>query len=149
MFKGLVYLVGLVTLGVAALALAIAYKVHLWPWDRYMERGREFLVEKLTRDEPARSGQTEQRTRHKVQRGETLYAIAAHYYGDGELWPLIAKANSINSPSELRVGDVLEIPQKMEAPCGPGASARHVGFSADRKGLALTPAFEPGSEEAH
>jgi nucleoid-associated protein YgaU len=51
---------------------------------------------------------------HVVKSGETLYQIAKQYYGNGEKWKLIAKANPKLSPTKVRVGDKLIIPA--EAP---------------------------------
>jgi 5'-nucleotidase len=50
------------------------------------------------------------KARHKVARGETLYTLAETYYEDGSLWKLIAEANGIKDPSELREGMELVIP---------------------------------------
>jgi nucleoid-associated protein YgaU len=48
--------------------------------------------------------------RHTVAAGETLWSIATKHYGDGNLWPRIASANSIRDPRAIRVGQVLTIP---------------------------------------
>lgn len=48
--------------------------------------------------------------RHTVARGETLWAIAVRYYGDGNRWTAIAQANGIRDPRRLAVGQVLTIP---------------------------------------
>ena len=48
--------------------------------------------------------------RHVVRKNETLYAMAQRYYGAGERWRTIARANGIVSPSDLRVGRVIVIP---------------------------------------
>ena len=50
------------------------------------------------------------KTRHKVTRGETLYTLAETYYEDGSLWKLIAEANGLKDPAELREGMELVIP---------------------------------------
>jgi nucleoid-associated protein YgaU len=47
---------------------------------------------------------------HVVKSGETLYQIAKEYYGNGEKWKLIAKANPKVSPTKVRAGDKLIIP---------------------------------------
>jgi nucleoid-associated protein YgaU len=49
-------------------------------------------------------------TRHKVKQGETLYTLAETYYENGSLWKLIAKANGLKDPSDLREGMELTIP---------------------------------------
>ncbi len=49
---------------------------------------------------------------HEVQAGETLFAIARHYYGTGSRWPEIIEANldRVASPQQLSVGVKLRIP---------------------------------------
>lgn len=49
---------------------------------------------------------------HVVEPGDTLSALALHYYGDGSLFPRIATANptTITDPDLIHVGDVLRIP---------------------------------------
>ena len=48
--------------------------------------------------------------RHVVRKNETLYAIASRFYGAGERWPEIARANDIRKPSDLRVGRAIVVP---------------------------------------
>ncbi len=50
--------------------------------------------------------------RHKVRSGESLWAIAERYYGDGSRYTEIASANHLSNPSALRVGQWLTIPGK-------------------------------------
>ncbi len=52
------------------------------------------------------------KARHTVAKGDTLYSLAETYYEDGSLWSLIAKANSIKDPAELKQGTVIVIPGK-------------------------------------
>lgn len=52
---------------------------------------------------------------HIVVAGDTLYALAQRYLGDGSLWPAIATANSITDPAALQVGQVLVVPTASEA----------------------------------
>lgn len=59
---------------------------------------------------------------HVVAAGDTLWAIAERYMGDGSLWPAIAVANGITDPRTLRVGQVLMVPAASEAPA---LAARH------------------------
>lgn len=47
---------------------------------------------------------------HVVRRGETLYSLAAGYYGSGKQWQTIADANPGVSPSRMPVGQTLMIP---------------------------------------
>ena len=51
---------------------------------------------------------------HVVAEGETLYGIAAKYYGNGDLWPEILKANKASADEDGRVfeGARLVIPQR-------------------------------------
>jgi nucleoid-associated protein YgaU len=46
-----------------------------------------------------------------VQRNDTLQSIAAEEYNDPSLWRLIARANSMVNPRDLRPGTVLMIPK--------------------------------------
>lgn len=48
---------------------------------------------------------------HRVQAGETLDRIAARYYGDSTKWRMLASANSVQDPLNLRPGAVLTIPR--------------------------------------
>lgn len=47
---------------------------------------------------------------HRVARGETLWDLARHYYGNGAKWTKIARANDLKDADELTVGDRLIIP---------------------------------------
>lgn len=47
---------------------------------------------------------------HTVAKGETLWAIAVRYLGDGSAWPRIADANGVTDPRKLAVGQRLSIP---------------------------------------
>lgn len=48
---------------------------------------------------------------HTVRRGETLFSIAKATYGDGKAWKRIIAANPGVTPSKLRVGQVLVMPE--------------------------------------
>lgn len=54
-------------------------------------------------------------TTYTVVRGDNLSAIAKRFYGDGDKWTELAKANRLASPSVIHAGNVLSIP-KLEAP---------------------------------
>jgi LysM repeat protein len=56
---------------------------------------------------------------HKVKSGETLSDIAERYYGDGNLFTLIAAANNLANPDLIRTGDVLTIPPRPAPPQPP------------------------------
>lgn len=50
---------------------------------------------------------------YTVQAGDTLYAIALRYYGNGQYWPTLYWANrsELSNPNLISVGQVLTIPQ--------------------------------------
>lgn len=50
-------------------------------------------------------------TKHKVETGEHLWAIAVNYYNDGYQWPEIAKANELVNPNLISPGQELTIPR--------------------------------------
>ncbi len=53
---------------------------------------------------------------HTVKSGDSLYKIAEKYYGDGNYWRAILKANpEIRNPDHLMIGQKLLIPPKEEA----------------------------------
>jgi LysM repeat protein len=160
--RGLVYFTGLATLFVVGAIAAVAFRVDRWPWRDYAETGRKYVVKKLEeaefekkepeaevapKDEPQVRPATYEKiyeaplaVRHTVSRGETLYRIAKRYYGDPERWRVIADANGIAKPSDLRVGMTLLIPL-----------ARTIAQK-DRRSwpeprLAMTPAFTLGETE--
>ena len=45
-----------------------------------------------------------------VQAGDSLSKIAKHFYGDAQKYERIAKANDIDNPDLIKVGQELEIP---------------------------------------
>ena len=49
---------------------------------------------------------------HEVKKGETLWKIAEHYYGDGALYTKIFEANrdTVKDANMIRVGQKLRIP---------------------------------------
>lgn len=53
---------------------------------------------------------TSSKTYHTVKSGDTLWGIAKKYYGNGNRYPEIAKANNIVNPDIIRVGQKLLIP---------------------------------------
>ena len=48
--------------------------------------------------------------RYTVQRGDTMFLIARAVYGDGNRWPAICNANTVEDCNSLPVGTVLTIP---------------------------------------
>jgi LysM repeat protein len=47
---------------------------------------------------------------YTVVKGDTLWDLAQHYYGNGFRWTLIADANGVKNPRLLQIGTVLTIP---------------------------------------
>jgi nucleoid-associated protein YgaU len=47
---------------------------------------------------------------YTVQSGDTLFGIAAREYGDGDLYPVIARMNNLTNPDLILVGQELLIP---------------------------------------
>ncbi len=47
---------------------------------------------------------------YTVQPGDTLFGIAAREYGDGELYPVIARMNQLANPDLILVGQELLVP---------------------------------------
>lgn len=47
---------------------------------------------------------------YTVKQGDTLWALAVKYYGNGSRWREIAKANGILDPRKLQVGQRITIP---------------------------------------
>lgn len=68
----------------------------------------------LAKGTSTQSQPTTRQLTHVVAEGETLYGIAAKYYGDGDRWPELLKANASGADSEGRVfeGARLVIPQR-------------------------------------
>lgn len=62
------------------------------------------------KSEPKRTTkkQTEETT-YTVQSGDTLWAIAKRFYGEGDKYIYLANLNGISNPSTIRVGQVLKI----------------------------------------
>ena len=59
---------------------------------------------------PPRVGTTPAGT-YTIQRGDTLIAIAARFYGDASQWSVIARANPKADPRRLRVGQEIKLPR--------------------------------------
>lgn len=54
---------------------------------------------------PAATGGT-----YTVQKGDTLWSIAARHYGNGQKWRDIMSANGMTDPKQLKVGQTLTLP---------------------------------------
>jgi nucleoid-associated protein YgaU len=65
-----------------------------------------------------RTADTVARRQHVVAEGETLYGLAQRYYGDGERFVELYRANRdvLHRPERLEEGTVLVIPDVAEAP---------------------------------
>jgi nucleoid-associated protein YgaU len=48
---------------------------------------------------------------YRIKRGDRLWLIAKHFYGDGHLWHKIADANGIPDPNDIHPGQVIIIPE--------------------------------------
>ncbi|MGH8586398.1 MAG: LysM peptidoglycan-binding domain-containing protein [Gammaproteobacteria bacterium] len=53
---------------------------------------------------------------YTIQDGDTLIAIAAHFYGDASQWSVIARANPKADPRRLRVGQEIKLPRTRPSP---------------------------------
>lgn len=49
-------------------------------------------------------------TEYQVATGDTLWALAERYYGDGSLFPVISVVNHLPNPSQITAGEQLVIP---------------------------------------
>jgi nucleoid-associated protein YgaU len=47
---------------------------------------------------------------YTVQPGDNLSKISKHFYGDANKYPVIAKANNLEDPDKIKVGQKLVIP---------------------------------------
>ena len=77
---------------------------------------REYKFQSVTAGESAPaasgSGREDERTTpatYTVVKGDTLWDIAAKYYGSGTKWGIIAEKNGITNPRLLQIGTVLTL----------------------------------------
>ena len=66
---------------------------------------------------------------YTVQEGDTLFKLAERFYGDGNRWEEIARANGNLDPRTLQIGQILQIP-------GIGASGAPVSPSTTNSSMA-------------
>jgi len=57
-------------------------------------------------------GNIENLKTHSVAGGESLYLIAAKYYGNGNMWKELAKFNGMDKSGAVRVGMKIKVPSK-------------------------------------
>lgn len=88
-----------------------------------IEQSRRAQQNRDTLAQNQRAGRSDRQTppspvKHTVDEGESLYAIAARYYGNGNLWPELAKANAgkVNSDGHVLIGAELVIPARTGSP---------------------------------
>src|SRR5262249_49079661 len=67
--------------------------------------------------------------RHVVAEGETLYGLAEQYYGDGQRFVELYRANRdvLKRPERLEVGTVLVIPNVPDTPASGGRKPPDTG----------------------
>ena len=73
------------------------------------------------------STETDTRT-HKVAKDDTLKSLALRYYGNAEKWPVIQRANKLQS-EDIFVGEELIIPDVTLPPPAPAPEHRFVPMS--------------------
>lgn len=80
---------------------------------------------------------------HTVRTGETLWALAARYYGDGRRWSELASLNGLGSGGEraIAVGQLLRVPTE-RPPLGQARAAMAEAPPSEAPRSAVTPAVE-------
>lgn len=71
---------------------------------------------------------------HTTVAGDTLFGLAQQFYGNGELFPIIAAANRVPDPDHIAVGQVVVIPEltgQRRPPVIPGTGRTHVVVAGD------------------
>jgi nucleoid-associated protein YgaU len=64
-------------------------------------------------DMPPSNGESAQGQRiYTLQEGDTLYALAKRFYGNGQQWTKIADANPGLNPDKMPVGQEIVIPRE-------------------------------------
>ena len=84
---------------------------------QYVEYGLKKVPRKVMKKKTtvARTEKNTKEQTYTVQKGDTLWAIAKKFYGDGSLYPYLAKINNISNPNIIHTGQVLKIGNKAEA----------------------------------
>lgn len=77
-------------------------------------RLREYKFQNVSRQQAQQTGQTAQREDERITpktytvvKGDTLWDIAARFYGSGTKWGVLAEKNGITNPRRLQIGTVL------------------------------------------
>lgn len=73
---------------------------------------------------------------YTVRTGDTLQAIAASLYGDGNLWYRIAEANGLSGAGGLNEGQQLRLPAGTGAPLAGAAVSSALGVPSENPILA-------------
>ena len=93
----------------------------MWPrslasaYERYVgegiEKGGKGVSEKGEKEKGGSDSWSAEQF-HEVKKGDTLWKIAEHYYGDGSLYMKIFEANRniLKDPNLIKVGQKLKIP---------------------------------------
>lgn len=82
----------------------------LWSTGTNTADGDAPAAEPAVAETPAAAPAAPAQQTYTVQSGDTLWAIAERYYGDGNQYMKIASANSIANPDLINPGQVLVIP---------------------------------------
>ena len=77
-------------------------------------RLREYKFQSVSQQQAGQSGQSVQREDERITpktytvvKGDTLWDIAARFYGSGTKWGVLAEKNGITNPRLLQIGTVL------------------------------------------
>ncbi|MFW6059338.1 MAG: LysM peptidoglycan-binding domain-containing protein [Phycisphaeraceae bacterium] len=87
--------------------------------------GRTITIRRVIQQELDHAGDDDPDTiTHEVQRNESLYAIARHYYGNGDYWRVLKEHNAdkVDDNGHVRVGAKLTIPNRAGLANTPGDS---------------------------
>jgi nucleoid-associated protein YgaU len=85
-----------------AIAVSEASKNRIWDAIKAIDP----TFTDLKHDIEAKSGSQD----YTVQPGDNLSKISKHFYGDANKYPVIAKANNLEDPDKIKVGQKLVIP---------------------------------------
>ena len=87
---------------VKAIAVSEASKNRIWDAIKAVDP----TFADLKHDIDAKTGSQD----YTVQPGDNLSKISKHFYGDANKYPVIAKANNLDDPDKIKVGQKLVIP---------------------------------------